>query len=129
MSKNHGGYITLVFKDNIESVEIDPTKEAIDKIRDNLENLFDKCQVKMARSGQDLIESRNQLVKWLEQNRLPVKLEKSSQSEQEAEEEEKLIINIFDLVYIHPPYEIENCMSTNEIVLNRIKHIMNKRLI
>lgn len=116
------GQITLVFKDNIEHIEIKSNDEN-KAINTNIESLFKSTapQTKMTRSKEDLIESRNQLINWLEKNRLPVKLENLPDT---GEENNKLLINILDMVYIHPPYDIENCMSTNEIVLNRVKYIM-----
>jgi len=120
--------ITLILNENIESVEIIPSEvddEKIVLIHSKLDSLFsiDSPEPKTSRSRLDLIETRNKLVEWLEKNRLQVKLDKESE-----ESDEHLIINILDSVYIHPPYDIKNCISNNEIVLNRVRNLMSNRM-
>nr|CAD7403122.1 unnamed protein product [Timema cristinae] len=48
---------------------------------------------------------------WLKANRIPI-------------EEDGNILKLQDVLEIHPPYKVENCVSTNEVVLGRIQGLI-----
>lgn len=54
---------------------------------------------------------RERLVRWLEKNRTPV-------------EADGQILRIGNAVEIRPPYGIDNCFSSNEIILDRLQNLM-----
>jgi hypothetical protein len=58
----------------------------------------------------------NELVEWLKKNHLPIKLVKDN--------DDKMKINILDSVFIKWPYRSENCESTNEIILDKVRKLI-----
>ena len=60
----------------------------------------------------DLDKRRAELVAWLSKNRLPVKLD------------EQNVINILDTVFIRAPYSLDDCQSTNEIILDKVRQLV-----
>nr|CAD7454155.1 unnamed protein product [Timema tahoe] len=48
---------------------------------------------------------------WLKANRIPI-------------EEDGNILKLQDVLEIHPPYKVENCVSSNEVVLGRIQGLI-----
>ncbi|KAK9501986.1 hypothetical protein O3M35_012602 [Rhynocoris fuscipes] len=59
----------------------------------------------------DLNQKRENLKKWLNKNMIPVEIC-----------DDKLIFG--DVLTIVPPYELENCLCTNEIVLGNIQKLI-----
>lgn len=59
---------------------------------------------------------RKDLVDWFIKNRLPVKLDDPNETNP--------VISILDTVYIKAPYQINNCQSTNEIILDKIRQLV-----
>ncbi len=90
----------------------------LDETKD-LDFIFNK-ENKNALNQQDMemisLEYFNELVEWLKKNHLPIKLEKDIN--------EKTIINILDSVYIKWPYRADNCESTNEIILDKVRKLI-----
>ena len=121
----------MVFNENIERVDIlgsDENETRLEIIRKRLDSMFETERESIAVSGssgkEDIIETRDKLVEWFRKNRLDVKLE-NEQSSRLLDQEDRIVLNIMDSVYIHPPYRAENCVSTNEIVLNRVRNLIN----
>ncbi|XP_049763696.1 gem-associated protein 6-like [Schistocerca cancellata] len=54
---------------------------------------------------------KGRLAGWLQKNRTPV-------------EEDGQILRIGSVVEIHPPYGVDSCLSSNEIILDRIQKLM-----
>lgn len=65
--------------------------------------------------SEEEIEKRKRLLKlWLIKNRLPVQLIGNNEE----------ILSISDALFIEPPYGVDNCRSTNEIILGRIQGLI-----
>ena len=62
----------------------------------------------------DLQTQRDKLIEWLVKNHLPIKLDSNG------------VINILDSVFIRSPYGVEQCESTNEIILKRVRQLISK---
>ena len=58
---------------------------------------------------------RDRLIDWLVKNHLPVRLDSMTG-----------VINILDSVFICSPYGVEQCESTNEIILERVRQLVLK---
>ena len=94
--------------------------ENIELIEDNnplntdelFQSLFQTINIEQPK--ENLNEKRIQLIDLLEKYRIPIKLSDNN------------IISIMDSVFIHSPYNIENCESTNEIILNRVMKLMQQ---
>ena len=93
--------------------------KGIDVIDDNVKDyetvmnaLFKPKQESLSVS--EMKEKQKKLKSWFLKNRLPV-TETGENSE---------ILSISDAVTIQPPYEEENCFSTNEIILGKIQGLI-----
>lgn len=64
-------------------------------------------------SEETLLERKNKLKNWLTKNRIPV-LEDHHES-----------LCVMDVAWIDPPYDSECCRSTNQIVLNRVRNLID----
>ncbi|KAJ8028349.1 Gem-associated protein 6 [Holothuria leucospilota] len=61
------------------------------------------------------IEHRKEkLVMWFEKNRIPVTLTGS----------DKELLQVTDALFIEPPYQPENCLSRNEIILGKVQALI-----
>lgn len=61
------------------------------------------------------IERRKEkLVTWFEKNRIPVRLTGS----------DKELLQVTDALFIEPPYQPENCLSRNEIILGKVQALI-----
>ena len=100
--------------DEIEYVNLDQQESAdYDREKIKLElNLLFSSKVAHEQEASNLIERRNDLIAWLNKNRLPVKLDQNN------------VINILDSVFIHCPYDLDNCQSTNEIILDKVRQLV-----
>ncbi len=100
--------------DEIEDVSlafqssVDCDKE---KIKSELDKLFSH-KVYHEKETTSLVERRNELIAWLNKNRLPVKIDQNN------------VINILDSVFIQAPYDLDNCQSTNEIILDKVRQLV-----
>ena len=94
--------------DNIEAVDVDDSKVGI-----NLDQLF---HLNFQEADEDLAEKHKNLKEWLEKNRIPI-VENNN---------DDCLINIMDTVFIHKPFNEENCESTNEIILNKIINLVRQ---
>lgn len=124
--------VYMIVKDEMEKIEIinnDTTSNeaTLAHVENELETLFSKhCESNEepdARSDLNMETRRDRLIEWLKKSHLPVKLETYT-----AEDNKSLTlnrINILDSVYIRPPYTANDCQSNNEIILNKIKQLVN----
>lgn len=67
-----------------------------------------------ALSEEELEKRKNVLKSWLLKNRLPVQVAGNNGE----------LLSISDALFIEPPYGVENCRSTNEIILGRIQGLI-----
>lgn len=65
-------------------------------------------------SEDELEKRKNVLKSWLLKNRLPVQVAGNNGE----------LLSISDALFIEPPYGVENCRSTNEIILGRIQGLI-----
>jgi hypothetical protein len=77
------------------------------------ENLFEK-EANNGHESVDFQMQKDKLVAWLVKNHLPIKLDSNG------------VINIMDSVFIRSPYGVEQCESTNEIILERVRQLVIK---
>ncbi|RNA39542.1 gem-associated 6 [Brachionus plicatilis] len=113
---------TMVMGEEVKSVKIlpSPVQDANlqQLILEKLETLFsDSDQEQLQPTVELITRRRDQLVDWLQKNRLPLKIES-------AEGSDFPIINILDTVQIRAPYEEKNCESTNEIILDKVRSLI-----
>ncbi len=105
---------TVVMSDEIESVTLE-LSTCLDsdknKIKTELSGLFSH-KVTHEHEASILTERRNDLVAWLEKNRLPVRLDPNN------------VINILDSVFVQAPYDLDSCQSTNEIILDKVRQLV-----
>ena len=102
--------VLIIMNDEIEEVMRLDRDESLGI---DLDNIF---RTQHSVEAIDLNKHRDKLVSWLQKNRLPVKIEKRDSTDH--------IINILDTVFICPPYGIDNCESTNEIVLDKVRKLI-----
>ena len=62
-------------------------------------------------SAEELDQRKEKVRSWLAMNRMPVTVDGE-------------VLNISDAAFVEPPYEAENCRSTNEIILGRIQGLI-----
>lgn len=84
-----------------------------DKHKSELERLF-KSKEMLDASPEELKKKQEKLKSWLLKNRIPVRM-----SDMDSEQ-----LTIADALTIDPPYEAENCCSTNEIILGRVQGLI-----
>ncbi len=103
----------------IKSVTIlyEVEENLLEEHKERLDKLFTKSTLQREYSSQDLLQRKLELKLWLERNRVPV---------QESGENGELL-SISDALFIQPPYEAENCISTNEIILGRVQALINSK--
>jgi hypothetical protein len=89
------------------------TKQTTPIIEEKLSNLFKNKMVQQ--NNEILVERKKKLVEILDKNRIPY-----------VENEENNLFSIMDSVVIRAPYFVENCESTNEIILKNIQNIVSK---
>jgi hypothetical protein len=96
--------------------EIDNIELTEDINQTNTDELFQSLfqVINIEQPKENLNEKRIKLIDLLEKNRIPIKLSDDN------------IISIMDSVFIHSPYNIENCESTNEIILNRVLKLLQQ---
>ena len=101
--------VTLVTNDEISTIS-ELKNELIDTT-----NLFElNNPIEDKQSTDDLSLRRDKLIDWLTKNHLPVKLDSNN------------VINILDVCFIPSPYQVDNCESTNEIILDKVRQLVLK---
>lgn len=68
-------------------------------------------------TNEELKKRKASVVEWLNKNRVPI-VENSKDGESEN-------VHVIGGLVIEPPYEVESCQGTNEIVLERIRKLIN----
>ena len=66
-------------------------------------------------TNDELQKRRANLVDWLNKNRVPI-IDDSAESK---------IVKVLGGLVIEPPYDMDSCKGTNEIVLNRIRKLIS----
>ncbi|CAF0765142.1 unnamed protein product [Brachionus calyciflorus] len=120
--------VTVIMGEEVAQVKILPVTDidenTYSSIQNKLHSLFSESvgldqNLKAELINEEfLIKRRNELIKWLNKNRLPVKLDTYENNENLS------VINILDTVFIKPPYEEQTCESTNEIILDRVQNLI-----
>ena len=109
--------VMVLMRDEIVDIEM---VDQVVEVKD-LNELFLDYQKKvntLESNEEDTIERRGRLIEWLKKNRLPVKLVIDNVNDRNH------MINILDTVFIKPPYFVENCESTNEIILDKVRKLV-----
>ena len=83
------------------------------RYKHQLDALF-KNPAALELSPQEVEQKRTRLKAWLLKNRIPV----------EVSGDNKDILSISGALFIEPPYEADNCRSTNEIILGRVQGLI-----
>jgi gem associated protein 6 len=89
--------------------EVSKYKQILDKLLKSNSNGDDLL------SKVDICAKKEQLISWLNKNLIPVTVSKWDPD----------ILNISDAVFIRPPYNEDNCQSTNEIILGKIQGLIS----
>jgi hypothetical protein len=103
--------IQILIGEEVKNIEI--WEAETPKVKEKIDNLFSQKNEFVQESHLNVEEIRDNLVEWLKKNYLPVKVENSK-------------INILDTVYITSPFRVENCQSTNEIILDKVRNLISK---
>lgn len=101
----------VIMNDEIKNLKI-LSEEQVD-----LENLFDETLEidSNATIEVNIKEKRLNLMNWLKKNHVPLNNNEDDET-----------INIMDTVYIHKPYNVDNCESLNEIILDKITSLVKQ---
>ena len=91
-------------------VNITMVNSQTDTYKKELDRLF-RPKLMEELSAEELEKRKEKVRSWLAMNRMPVTV---------AGE----VLNISDAAFVEPPYEAENCRSTNEIILGRIQGLI-----
>ncbi|XP_061175066.1 gem-associated protein 6-like [Saccostrea echinata] len=103
--------LDLIMGPSVRQVSVlDENSETYKK---RIEALFRPPEVQSL-SEEELEKKKNTLKSWLLKNRLPVQVTGNNGE----------LLSISDALFIEPPYEAENCRSTNEIILGRIQGLI-----
>ena len=88
--------------------------EDTEKYKETLDGLF-RTKDDVALSPEESAQRKEKLRLWLLKNRIPVTVSKENSE----------ILMISDALSIEPPYGVDNCQSTNEIILGRIQGLLS----
>ena len=103
--------MSIVMQDAIIKTTV--LAESNPSIKEKLDALFrPSAEVKL--SAEELKARKLKLKLWLEKNRLPVQVTGSQEE----------VLTITDALTIQPPYGVNDCHSTNEIILGRIQGLI-----
>lgn len=108
MVQNNDENITFIMGHSVKLIartEHDGHQESI-KFMDSFVNRDNKLY-----SKDELIDKKEKLKDWLSKNRIPVQ-----------EKDDRL--HVMGLLWIEQPYDSESCRCTNEIVLNRVRNLI-----
>ena len=127
-SENKAKEVIVVMRDEIEQVSLESNKDSESEetkaaIRSELKHLFlnrespnilhsHTSKQEATSNNFSLSERRNNLLAWLKANHLPVTVDANN------------VINILDSVYIQAPYDLDDCLSTNEIILDKVRELV-----
>ncbi|XP_028830307.1 gem-associated protein 6 [Denticeps clupeoides] len=100
--------VQVVMGHAVETVEI--LKEADENITMQLTNMFSPAATETL-SNEELEHRGQDLCKWLEKNRIPVMKEGQT-------------LRVASVLTINAPYRIEDCSSSNEIILARVQSLL-----
>lgn len=107
--------VTGVMGHSVQTVEV--VSEGDPRVREKLMRLFASGDCE-GYSPEDLEKRKNSLKKWLEQNHIPV-----------TEQGDALrTLCVAGVLTVDPPYAPENCSSSNEIILSRIRDLIQGHL-
>ncbi len=98
----------------IEAIDIEDCAIDSASILEDLFKIETECDATAGLKSDDIDLKRSKTIELLKKNRVPVD-EAQSTSE---------VISIMDTVFIRSPFNVENCESTNEIVLNKITSLL-----
>ena len=106
--------IRIIMGHSIQKVTV--LDEDTEKYKVTLDGLFrnNGISADMALTPAELDEKKEHLRLWLSKNRIPVQV---------CEDNAK-VLSISDALFIEPPYNSENCRSTNEIILGRVQGLI-----
>ena len=103
--------MSIVMQDAIIKTTV--LAESNPSIKEKLDALFrPSAEVKL--SAEELKARKLKLKLWLEKNRLPVQVTGSQEE----------VLTITDALTIQPPYGVNDCHSTNEIILGHIQGLI-----
>lgn len=91
----------------VDVQSVDESKEACPDF-DKIINTRKNCNY----SDEDLQQRKSDLKSWLEKNRIPVT------------EKNGAVLSVMDVLSIEPPYEMDCCRCSNEIILDRIQRLV-----
>ena len=103
--------LDIVMGPSVRQVSI--LDENSETYRKRIEAMFRPPEVQ-ALSEEEMEKRKNILKSWLLKNRLPVQVTGNNGE----------LLSISDALFIEPPYGVENCRSTNEIILGRIQGLI-----
>lgn len=105
--------LQLVMGHCIENVTV--LDDDVDTYKDVLDNLLKNRNSKDGvMTAKEIKERQKVLLMWLSKNRIPVKVC----------EDRPDVLSISDALFISPPYEANNCQSTNEIILGKVQGLI-----
>ncbi|XP_005360819.1 gem-associated protein 6 isoform X2 [Microtus ochrogaster] len=107
--------VTGVMGHSVQTVEV--VSEGDHKVREKLMRLFTSVDCE-GYSPEDLEKRKNSLKKWLEKNHIPVT----------EQGDAPRTLCVAGVLTVDPPYAPENCSSSNEIILSRIRDLIQGHL-
>lgn len=107
--------VTGVMGHSVQTVEV--VSEGDPRVREKLMRLFASGDCE-GYSPEDLEKRKNSLKKWLEQNHIPVT----------EQGDAPRTLCVAGVLTVDPPYAPENCSSSNEIILSRIRDLIQGHL-
>lgn len=103
--------VEIVLGHAVTSVTV--LSDATEVNKQQLDSMF-RPESELKLSREELKRKQNLVKSWLLKNRLPVEVGGS----------EDEVITVAGALIIQPPYEPENCISTNEIILGKIQGLI-----
>ncbi|CAH1794196.1 unnamed protein product [Owenia fusiformis] len=103
--------IAMVLGHSVKSIRV--TNSNTETHKEKLKTLF-LFKNTAEYSKEDLQKRKFKIKSWLEKNRLPVCVSGDNND----------VLSISDALFIEPPYSVDDCRSTNEIILGRIQGLI-----
>ncbi|XP_076458197.1 gem-associated protein 6-like [Babylonia areolata] len=103
--------LSIILRDAVNKTTI--LAESNPSIKEKLDALFHATD-ELKLSDEDVKAKKLRLKSWLEKNRLPVEMTGSHEE----------VLTISGALTIQPPYSVNDCHSTNEIILGRIQGLI-----
>lgn len=107
--------VTGVMGHSVQTVEV--VSEGDHRVREKLMRLFTSGNCE-GYSPEDLEKRKNSLKKWLEKNHVPVT----------EQGDTPRTLCVAGVLTVDPPYAPENCSSSNEIILSRVRDLIQGHL-